>query len=116
MLIDRPNGLGEVSEHLLVFEIEVTVIVVNDPGEDWILRKIVVGSACKHIENVEIMNIRYVSIGPAIGHFGQLDLYHLLPLLSQVPKNSLPSSVVLEYKQHRIRVVVKPDLYPDVLE
>lgn len=62
------------------------------------------------------MNVWNIAIGPAICDFRELDLYHLLTLFSQVPKYSLSSSVVLEHKQDRIGVVVKPDLDAYVLE
>lgn len=69
MFVDSSNGFGEVSEHLLIFQIELPLIVVDNPGEDWILREIVMRPACKDIENVEVMNIRYISVGPAMSDF-----------------------------------------------
>lgn len=52
MLIDGPDRFCQVSVHLLVSDVKGHIIVMNDPGKNWILRKIVVGPVCDDIDKV----------------------------------------------------------------
>jgi hypothetical protein len=66
MLIDGPNRFCQVSVHLLVSDVESDIIVMNDPGKNWILRKIVVGPVCDDIDKIQVLNIGDFAIGPHV--------------------------------------------------
>jgi hypothetical protein len=38
MFIDGTNRFSEVSEHLRIFEIKLTIIIMKNPGENRVLR------------------------------------------------------------------------------
>lgn len=82
MFVDGSNGLCQISEHFLVLEVELSIIVVNDPRKDRILGQIVMGAPCKHVNNIQIMNIGYLSSHPTVSDFRQLHLDDFFSLFS----------------------------------
>lgn len=66
MLINGTNRFGEITIHLVVFNIEWEIIVVDDPREDRVLGKVIVGSVGGDVDKVEILNVGDFPIRPHV--------------------------------------------------
>jgi len=116
MLVDGADGFGEVAVHLLVADVEVYVVVVDDPGEDWVLGQVVVGTVGDDVDEVQVLDVCDLAVGPHAHNIPELNLHDLLTLLLQMPIHHLPSRLLTKDKQQRIRVIIEPNLNPDLLE
>lgn len=69
-----------------------------------------------NINKVEILHIRNLPIRPHLPHLCQPHLHQLLRLFPQPLIHSLPHPHIIENHQHRARIIIKPHLYPNLLE
>ncbi len=68
------------------------------------------------VDKVEILHIGNLAIGPHAHNIAQFQLHHFLALLFQVPVHHFPGRLLIEHKQQRVRVIVKPDFNAYLLE
>ena len=66
VLVDGSDRLGKVSVHVRILQVEFPVVVVNDPGEDGVLREVVVGAVAKDVDVVEVLDVGKLSVGPHV--------------------------------------------------
>jgi hypothetical protein len=90
MFVDCADWFGKVSIHFMASDVEVVIIVVNDPGENWVLREIIVRTIRNDVDKVEILHIGNLAIGPHAHNIAQFKFHHFLSLLFQVPVHHLP--------------------------
>jgi hypothetical protein len=90
MFVDCADGFGKVAIHFMAANVEVVIVVVNDPGENGVLREVVVRTVRNDVDKVEILHIGNLAIGPHAHNIAQLKFHHFLPLLFQVPVDHLP--------------------------
>jgi hypothetical protein len=64
MLIDGTDGFRQVSERFTGSQVELSIVAVQNPGEDRVLWEVVVGAVGQHVKLVNILHIRYLSISP----------------------------------------------------
>ena len=100
----------------MVAHIEISVVVMNDPRKDWILRQVILRPIGKPVDFIQVLNVWDLSIHPLARNFWQINMSKFFSLIPETPKNILPCSIVIEKEQHWIRVIIKPHLYTNVLE
>ncbi len=72
MFINRTNGFSQVPVHFRVTNIKRDIIVVNDPGEDGVLWEVVVRAVGDNIDEVEILDVGDLAIGPHVDDIAEL--------------------------------------------
>lgn len=116
VFIYRPDGFSKVSVHLRVPNVEVDIIIVDDPGEYGVLGQVVVRPVGMNVNEVQVLHIGDLPIGPHAYDVSQLDLHDFLSLFLQVPMHHFPVGLLVKDKEQRIGVVVQPYLHTNVLE
>ncbi len=116
VLINGTDWFGEITVHLATADVEVGFIVMDDPGENGVLGQVVVGSIGCYVDEVQVLHIGDLPIGPHVNNISKLQLHDLLALFLQVSINHFPHSLLIEHKQQRVGVIIKPNLNTNLLE
>ena len=59
VFINSSKRFGQISIHITISHIKVSIIGMQNPRKDRVLRKIVKRPPCEHIDYIEIVNVRY---------------------------------------------------------
>ena len=82
---------------------------MEDPREDRILRKVVMGSIAKNIKIVDILDVRYFTLRPSVRDIRKFNRNEFLTFFSKMTEYNFPCLVIIEHKEQRVRVVIKPN-------
>ena len=72
MFINSADGFGQITIHLMIPNIEGNIIIMYDPREDRVLRKVVMRAIGDNVDIVEILNISNLSICPHVDDITKL--------------------------------------------
>lgn len=66
VLVDSPDRFRQIPVYLGTADVEIHIIIMDDPRKHWVLRKVVMGSVSNYVNKIHILHISYFSVRPHV--------------------------------------------------